>query len=174
MAAENMLKHHECYNSPYSGIDFMIESCNIDLIPITIENQKLMGMFGDDGNGHRFIAYNQNMIPARILFTKAHELGHFVLEHKLNSDILIDQKDEPKEPQETEANVFASALLMPKERVLSVVKSAFDDLKIQFIDSEDYYSVLNQNEKDYLIECMKNSFHTSKQAIENRLKNISH
>lgn len=119
MAAENMLKHHECYDAPYSGIEFMIESCKIDLIPIDVENDNLLGMFGDDESGHRFIVYNKNVIPERILFTKAHELGHFVLEHKLKSEILTNTTKKSKDPQETEANVFAVALLMPKQSVIN-------------------------------------------------------
>ena len=173
MTAENMLKQHECYNEPYSGIDFMIGCCNIDIIPIDVANRKLMGMFGDDSNGHRFIAYNKNIIPERILFTKAHELGHFILEHKLISDILIDNKDDEKDPQETEANVFASALLMPKELTIKVIKKSLEDLQLYLdYDGKFDYGSLHKKQKDCLISVMKQNFYTSKEAIEWRIQNL--
>lgn len=173
MAAENILKHHECYNAPYSGIDFIIECCKIDLIQINTDNQKLMGMFGNDGNGHRFIVYNKNMIPERILFTKAHELGHFILEHKLKSDILIDNKNDEKDPQETEANVFASALLMPKESAIKVIKKSLEDMQLYLDEDGKFnYVSLHKEQKECLISAMKQNFHTSKEAIEWRIQNL--
>lgn len=171
MTAENMLEFHDCYNTPYNGIDFMIDSCNIDLIPLNVKNTKLMGMLGDDKCGHRFIAYNKNMIPERVLFTKAHELGHFVLEHELKNDILIDNKDEPRNVQETEANVFAAALLMPKLIVSKIVNQTISELQIPLDDKGKFdFDKLGRKERDYLVSVMKMGFHTSKEAIEWRIK----
>ncbi|MGO0903558.1 ImmA/IrrE family metallo-endopeptidase [Clostridioides difficile] len=173
MIAENILKHHECYNSPYNSIDIIIESFKIDLIPIDVDNDKLMGIFGDDNNGHRFIAYNKNMILERILFTKAHELGHFILKHKLKGDILTDNEDEPKDPQETEANVFSSALLMPKVLIVKIVKKNLLYLKIP-LDNEGAfdYDTLSKHQQDFIIQEVKSMFHTSKEAIEWRIRNL--
>ncbi len=173
MSAENMLKHHECFNAPYNGIDFMIDSCKIDLIPIAVNSDKLMGLFSDDGNGHRFIAYNQNMIPERILFTKAHELGHFVLGHQLKNELLTDANEKSKDPQEVEANVFASALLMPKASVITVVKKTLADLPIQLnADGIFEYDVQSKECKTCLVSAMKDVFNTSKISIEWRIRDV--
>lgn len=49
-------------------------------------------------------------------FTIAHEIGHYMLhrDHSSFEDGLLFRKDANKNPQETEANQFASFLLMPK------------------------------------------------------------
>jgi hypothetical protein len=70
MAAENMLKHCSCYDKPYEYIDFMIESCKIDIVPLDVDPDKLLGVFGKDKNDYKFIGFNKNMITERILFTK--------------------------------------------------------------------------------------------------------
>jgi len=173
MTAENMLNHCGCFEKPYQYIDFMIESCKIDLIPLVIKNDKLLGLFGRDDNGNKFIGFNKTMIPERILFTKAHELGHFVLEHKLNSELLTDSDFGSKDPQETEANVFAATLLMPKKNVIKVVKKALEFLSIISCENKIFdYNALSISQQDYIIKQMKEMFHTSKQSIELRVKNI--
>ena len=71
------------------------------------------------------IYVNVNDKPARKRFTVAHELGHFVLHLAAGEGEFIDNEDTFRTPQdpdspwdddrrkEWEANVFASALLMP-------------------------------------------------------------
>jgi len=61
------------------------------------------------------ITYNANSLEARCRFSIAHELGHYVLEHRpisfselFNGDLSRDAR------QEREANIFAAELLMPK------------------------------------------------------------
>lgn len=172
MAAENLLRHCECFNTPYSAIDFMIASCNIDLIPIQVDNPKLMGLLGDDGNGHRFIAYNKAMLPERILFTKAHELGHFVLEHELSGDLLTDTKGNSKNPQETEANVFAAALLMPKKLFLSFLQHTALRLGLEISDGVFDYASWGSAQKRAIVSAMQERFHTSMQSVEYRISDL--
>jgi len=76
------------------------------------------------------IYVNVNDRPVRKRFTVAHELGHFVLHLAAGEGEFIDTQDnfrtvqDPDMPwddarrAEWEANVFASALLMPREAVL--------------------------------------------------------
>jgi len=60
------------------------------------------------------IGVNENHHPVRRRFSVAHELGHFLLGHKLGSEIVDDGFDKPL-PIEQEANAFAAALLMPAD-----------------------------------------------------------
>lgn len=61
----------------------------------------------DEGIEYAIIAINENHGWFRKRFTIAHEIGHFLLEHKKSSI--------PQKIQEKEANIFASELLLPKK-----------------------------------------------------------
>lgn len=83
------------------------------------------------------IGYNPNEVDVRIRYTIAHELGHFDL-HRDKSDLFVDKQliyrssqssDTPEKAQmEQEANVFASALLMPSNLLRKEVEKAKLDL----------------------------------------------
>lgn len=65
--------------------------------------------------GEYYIFYRGDMIPGRIRFTVAHELGHIVLGH-LDHATHTTRNHEPRAgdtPIEQAANVFASRLLAP-------------------------------------------------------------
>ena len=63
-----------------------------------------------NGRSHRITAYNvENTTFARLQFTLAHELGHWLLGH-LDTPLA---QDEPPRLREKQANAFASALLLP-------------------------------------------------------------
>lgn len=68
------------------------------------------------------ISYSENMTPGRQRFTKAHELGHYVLhsrrygEFRCGPDAIV-EKDTGEENLEAQANQFASYLLMPANHV---------------------------------------------------------
>jgi Zn-dependent peptidase ImmA (M78 family) len=70
------------------------------------------------------IAVNANQSPTRKRFTIAHELAHFLLDHRPDEDHLDweftvlrrdDRSSEGTDTREIEANAFAANLLMPKE-----------------------------------------------------------
>jgi Zn-dependent peptidase ImmA (M78 family) len=68
------------------------------------------------------IAVNSKQAKTRQRFTIAHELGHLILNHKPNQvhvdrnyDILFRANAVSADPEETQANFFAAALLMPYE-----------------------------------------------------------
>ena len=66
-------------------------------------------------NGRYYILYRGDMVPGRIRFTVAHELGHIVLGH-LEHQTHTTRNHEPRDgdaPIEQAANVFASRLLAP-------------------------------------------------------------
>lgn len=83
------------------------------------------------------IGYNPKEVPVRIRYTIAHELGHFDL-HRGKSDLFVDKQliyrslqsgDTPEKLQmEQEANMFASALLMPSNLLRKHVERANLDL----------------------------------------------
>lgn len=61
------------------------------------------------------ILYDTNSSYVRQRFSIAHELGHYVLNHKnvFGHVIDFDQQEAKKHPQEVEADQFAAELLMP-------------------------------------------------------------
>lgn len=75
------------------------------------------------------IGVNENHHPIRRRFTIAHELGHFVLHHGNEEDMIDGQFNNSNNSNEREANAFASFLLMPKEWVLSHYKKIGLDAK---------------------------------------------
>lgn len=83
------------------------------------------------------IGYNPKEPKVRIRYTIAHEIGHFDL-HRDKSDLFVDKEliyrsinsgdTLEKQQMEQEANVFASALLMPSNLLRKEVEKAKLDL----------------------------------------------
>ncbi|NKJ03853.1 ImmA/IrrE family metallo-endopeptidase [Rhizobium sp. SG741] len=118
--------------------------------PVAVANELGLKVFNatfDDEGIHGLIAkrptntsifVNVNDKPVRKRFTVAHELGHFVLHLAAGEGEFIDTQDnfrtvqDPDTPwddtrrAEWEANVFAAALLMPREAVLRAWKEIGD------------------------------------------------
>ena len=77
-------------------------------------------------NGDKYIFFNPSMSDGRKNFTKAHELGHFFLNHQLESgdaiwcyNNCISENDQWSLPRiETEANWFATFFLMPRQMII--------------------------------------------------------
>lgn len=69
-----------------------------------------------------WITYNTNVTPERQLFTKAHELGHYIIhsqrqdKFRCGRDVIV-EKDTGETNIEAQANQFASYLLMPATHV---------------------------------------------------------
>jgi Zn-dependent peptidase ImmA (M78 family) len=88
-------------------------------------------------DGSALIGVNSSEAAVRQRFTIAHELGHYYLHPK--KDTFIDYRDNKKDPKrspnEREADMFAAALLMPREQIekdfRSLVKTGFTDYEIQ-------------------------------------------
>ena len=77
------------------------------------------------------IGVNKNQHPVRRRFTIAHELGHFLLGHGMENpqDEIVDGHFAKSDLREREANVFASALLMPSAWVIEAVKKEGLDIE---------------------------------------------
>jgi Zn-dependent peptidase ImmA (M78 family) len=134
-----------------SKINLILRSLPEISIPIKIEEiAKARGLvvmpypLGEDvsgllsiQNGIGTIGYNQNEPKVRRRFTIAHELGHFEL-HKDKSDLFVDKqfiyrslnsKNTPVNQQmEQEANLFASAILMPTDYLRKEIEKTDIDL----------------------------------------------
>ena len=84
-------------------------------------------------------------------FTIAHEIGHIVL-HSIDAAGIVDLRqniDAPNDQKEIEANQFAAALLMPRERFMQ-----------------------EWSHTSSTIESLSAMFGASKQAVEIRAKNV--
>lgn len=114
------------------------------------------GVLFIQGN-ERHIMVNKAHHPNRQRFTIAHELGHLVLHHNSGDRLFIDTHlrayqrsgsaasgvyEEPGSTttpaEEKEANLFASALLMPRELLLSktVGREFWDELDVATLAAE--------------------------------------
>ena len=75
------------------------------------------GMCLKDGAGHRFMLINSNQPQGRQHFTIAHELYHLYFDESPVPHMCMDSVSEV----EKNANLFASALLLPREGLLSML-----------------------------------------------------
>lgn len=108
---------------PPVPVDKVAEKFGLEVVPFDFPDT-LSGVLKRE---KKIIGVNKKHHRVRQRFTVAHELGHFLLGHDQN-DFIDDRFDRPI-PQEKEANLFASLLLMPKEWVLKSTKSNGLDIK---------------------------------------------
>ncbi len=114
------------------------------------------------------IGYNASQSKGRQRFTIAHELGHYLLHSDAKKELFVDRdliikfRGEitytPAElKQESEANAFAAAILMPKSFILQELRNK-------------KYKELTENE---LIDALAKSFEVSALAMTYRLKDLN-
>src|SRR5260370_41830664 len=118
---EQLLQKHGISEAPVpvhtiaksEGLSVVEASLNAEVSGALVRTQGLSG-----------IAVNSSHHPNRRRFTVAHELSHFLLDHKGKEDHIdwqftIIRRDgvssEASDFQEIEANFFAASLLMPKK-----------------------------------------------------------
>lgn len=68
--------------------------------------------------GQSIIFYNKGNTGNHIRFSCCHELGHYILGHKMN----LDPKSDLYQKQEVETNYFAAQLLMPEQILIECRK----------------------------------------------------
>lgn len=123
-------------------------------------------LYIDKGKG--VIGYSKHESEVRRRFTIAHEIGHFIL-HRLDNELFVDKmefkalyRDDKSSTgdikQEREANAFAAALLMPKERVIEELNKMIFDLA---------------DEKGDAIKKLSDTFKVSSQAMMYRISNLN-
>ncbi len=122
----------------------ILDHCKISSYPILlkdissgIEGLLIDGKEFEDGisgvhlmhKGTIFIAYNKNHPKVRNRFTVAHELGHALMGHTLDSSpVHLNSKDF----RETEANQFAAELLVPLKMLKKAIKKSRTVEKLSF------------------------------------------
>lgn len=106
---------------PPVPVEKVAEAMGLDVVPFAFHN-KVSGLLKKEEG---VIGVNKTHHPVRQRFTIAHELGHFLLGHGLGEEYqeetIDDVFDKPR-PEEREANLFASSLLMPTDWVKDYVK----------------------------------------------------
>lgn len=119
----SLLLHQHGITKPPVPVDRLIRLLGIKIVMKSMDN-KVSGFILQE-NGKSLIAVNSFHPAVRQRFTMAHELGHFLLKHKPNG-MIVDDNDFPllwrddkaaqgSNAHEREANLFASALLMPHD-----------------------------------------------------------
>lgn len=113
--------------------------------PITIQGEAMDPEFegalfnlnaDTPGKGNWAIIYNQAISsPGRIRFTLAHELGHYLVHRHLQtsfncSEVDTTQWDSDERKIESEANTFASYLLMPADDYRRQIQGTAIDLDV--------------------------------------------
>lgn len=127
------LKLRECWNlgtSPIVNLQLTLEENGIIVTGFDTNDSKIDAFSQrtliDNGDVF-FVAVAQGEKPkGRIFFDMAHELGHILL-HPWSESLDLISKDEFK-MREKQANMFASAFLLPKESFLNEVKAYPTDL----------------------------------------------
>lgn len=129
----------------------------------------------------------------RFNFTLAHELAHFVLHRKIETKILITEKeaeisdtnrqlildqlqsDNPRDWIEWQANKFASSLLLPRHTIPQAVIKKQKDLGVNrrlgtiYFDRQSDNIIFYNSIMDYLVE----TYETSKASIRIRLRELN-
>ncbi len=126
--ANNVLKQYNIENAPFSHIKEVCDQEHIKLKKTNFSSE-MDGAFSIIKN-EKYIFYNPQMIGGRKNFTKAHELGHYFLDHQLEAGNMIycynqhvSEGNQQALPRiETEANYFATYFLMPKQMMLNEYK----------------------------------------------------
>ena len=121
LRAMQALEKYGCTTPPVP-IEKIAEVFELDVIPFPFHD-RISGLLKKEES---IIAVNKTHNPLRQRFTIAHELGHFLLGHemggeKYQEEMIDDSFDKPVS-SEREANMFASAILMPREWIQSEVK----------------------------------------------------
>lgn len=108
------------------------------------------GYIRKNSSGDGFIIYvSDDQIPARRIFTIAHELGHLFLHmgYMINQEKWKDCGDEPiyrrgeNSTIEYQANEFAAAFLMPEELYREQVEKHTNDNRINIQAIAEYFNV---------------------------------
>ena len=162
--------------------DFLTSQFDIESVPVDVEaiaqalglaivranlGNEVSGMLVTN-KGRSYVCVHERHHPVRQRFTIAHEIGHHVLGHQLESGdhVHIDHGNfisqrGPRastglDPKEIEANQFAAALLMP----VTLVRQATTDVagKSPLLDSH--------------VELLADRFRVSQQAMTIRLTTL--
>ncbi len=164
--AAQLAEKYSDKNKTYVDVKLVAEKLGLTVEPHDLGPNISGVLYIDKGKGT--IGYNKFESPVRQRFTIAHEIGHFIL-HRLQSEIFVDKKEfkvmyraehsvKGDAKQEREANAFAAALLMPKERLTKELQELSFDLG---------------DDQDDAIQRLAELFKVSTQAMAYRISNLN-
>ncbi|MFC1622959.1 ImmA/IrrE family metallo-endopeptidase [Patescibacteria group bacterium] len=124
--ALELLEKHKI-KKPFVDVFYIVEKEGVDIRFVGMpEGYEMAAGFLDyDENNMATIYVNKDESAGRQLFTIAHELGHYALEHKSKDCEVLLRRPVPgdqKSKEEVEADVFAANLLVPEEMLLEVMR----------------------------------------------------
>jgi Zn-dependent peptidase ImmA (M78 family) len=122
--ALRVLKSVNC-TAPPVPVEKIAQKFNLEIVEFPFHSE-ISGLLKKERG---VIGVNKGQHPYRRRFTIAHELGHFLLGHDMGKEEIIDSSFDRPLPQEREANIFASVLLMPSEWAKSSAKKTGIDIE---------------------------------------------
>lgn len=115
LKAKELLKKHNLYSVPVDPIK-LAELLNVEVYETNFKDTNLSGVISKKDD-RVVILTAVNECYNRTRFTVAHELGHLML-HMNKSEVIEEyHRGNKRTKQESEANAFAAALLMPMELI---------------------------------------------------------
>lgn len=109
--AQSVLKHYWDNQIPIRPENMIKKISDLKLCYEDLPDN-ISGKVAYDFNIKKYvITVNENHHENRQRFTIAHELGHYALNHGSKEDVLY--RDGSSDPDEIEANAFATEILMP-------------------------------------------------------------
>jgi Zn-dependent peptidase ImmA (M78 family) len=127
----DLLRKHEVGEPPVR-VDLVARAEGIQIVESAFDGDVSGALLRSSGLSG--IAVNSKQHPNRKRFTIAHELAHYILDHKtedhLDWQFSILRRDETSstasDVQEIEANAFAACLLMPRDFITADLKRYTD------------------------------------------------
>lgn len=124
--ARRLRKMYDIETNGISDIFSFINQQNIELIRYPFGKNTIMG-FATLYEGKKIIVSNSSEIRSREIYTIAHELGHIIYDFTDASGLIKIDKHIPSDDSisEKRAYYFADCLLMPENKLLSMLKDTF-------------------------------------------------
>lgn len=124
--AKRLRKTYDIESNGISDIFSFINQQNIELIRYPFGKNTIMG-FAAIFEGKKVIVSNSSEILSREIYTIAHELGHIIYDFTDSSGMIKIDKDSLSDDSisEDRAYYFADCLLMPEEKLISMIKDNF-------------------------------------------------
>ena len=146
-----------------------------------VNNQRFLA-FTDYNNKKIFVSKELNEDKHRYLFTLLHELSHLILHEPLlksisecdDNNLKFILSEKTCSDMETQANMLASSLLLPKKELYKYLKIIIEEFRLT---NRGYYIYLDNQPCNYrqflaIVKFLQTKFPASEAAIKRRLKEI--
>ncbi len=124
--AQKALEAANCDRPPVP-VEKIAQKLEFKIVPFSFD-KRISGILKKE---EKIIGVNKDHHPLRQRFSISHELGHYLLGHEIetNREDIVDKNFNENTSIEREANLFASALLMPEDWVRENAKKDGLDIK---------------------------------------------